>query len=148
MAYLLFLLSVLAFLAGFAIMVSAKSALHEIEAFVLFIVCAVFLIGSAIVDVLKGIEKKIVSKSELELISNQSKASSDNSEKSSSSPDSEVLEHEFKINKPIQRLGDDPKRPGIIRAQCTNCLKVLTYQKQFSGRKTKCPDCGVEFLLP
>ena len=62
MRVVLFVFSVLAFLAGAAILSAAKSAIHEIEAFILFLVSAVFLSGACIVDAILLLrnEKKVV----------------------------------------------------------------------------------------
>lgn len=46
----LFLLACLSFLGGGAIMLQARSAVHEIEAFVLFLIAATLLAGAAIVE--------------------------------------------------------------------------------------------------
>jgi len=59
MKFILFVLSVLAFLAGFIILVSAKSAIHEIEGFVLYIVSAVLFSGAAVVDAINQFAKKV-----------------------------------------------------------------------------------------
>ncbi|MDB5384790.1 MAG: hypothetical protein JWM11_436 [Planctomycetaceae bacterium] len=45
----LFLLSGLAFLVGMAVLIAAKSAIHEIEAFILFLIAAVLFVGAAVV---------------------------------------------------------------------------------------------------
>jgi len=50
MRIFLFILCLLSFLAGSMIFAGAKSAIHEIEAFLLFLICAVFSVGAAIVD--------------------------------------------------------------------------------------------------
>ena len=50
MRVFLFILCVLSFLAGVMILAGAKSAIHEIEGFLLFLIGAVFLIGAAIVE--------------------------------------------------------------------------------------------------
>lgn len=52
MVAVLALLSVIAFLCGGAIFSAAKSAIHEIEAFLLFIISALFFVGAAIVRAL------------------------------------------------------------------------------------------------
>lgn len=59
MKIFLFVLSVLAFLAGFGILQSSKSAIHEIEAFVLYIVSAVLFSGAAIVGAINRVAEKI-----------------------------------------------------------------------------------------
>ncbi len=59
MRVIMFALAVLAFLAGFAILASAKSAVHEIEAFVLYVVAAVLFAGAAIVDAIIGLPKRL-----------------------------------------------------------------------------------------
>ena len=59
MKYVLFVLAILAFLAGLGILFSANSAIHEIEAFVLCIVSAVLLSGGAIVGAVGRIEKRM-----------------------------------------------------------------------------------------
>ncbi len=58
MKILLFLSSVLAFLAGLGILVASKSAIHEIEGFVLFIVSAVLFSGAVIVEAIERLGKK------------------------------------------------------------------------------------------
>lgn len=50
MRVLLFIAAVLAFLAGVGILVSAKSAVHEIEGFILFLIAAVCLSGAGIIE--------------------------------------------------------------------------------------------------
>jgi hypothetical protein len=59
MRVLLFLLAVVAFLAGVGILVSAQSAIHEIEAFVVFLIAAVFVSGSAVVEAVNDVRKKL-----------------------------------------------------------------------------------------
>lgn len=58
MRFFLFLLSVLAFLAGVTILAQAKSAIHEIESGILFLIFAVFLSGAAIVDAVHNLMEK------------------------------------------------------------------------------------------
>jgi hypothetical protein len=57
MRIVLFLLCVLSFLVGFIILAAAKSAIQEIEGFLLFLISAVFLVGAAIVDAIKSQRK-------------------------------------------------------------------------------------------
>jgi hypothetical protein len=57
MRIFLFILCVLSFLAGLMIFSAAKSAIHEIEAFLLFLIGAVFLVGAAIVDAIHSQRK-------------------------------------------------------------------------------------------
>lgn len=60
MRILLFLLGFLAFLFGALILSAAKSAIHEIEAFILFVIGAVFISGAAIVDSMNLMIKKML----------------------------------------------------------------------------------------
>ena len=60
MKYLLFVLSILAFLAGLAILVAAKSAIHEIQAFILFLISAVFFSGAGVVEAVNQLKKDLV----------------------------------------------------------------------------------------
>jgi hypothetical protein len=53
MGILLIVLAILAFLAGFAVLAVAQSAIHEIEGFVLFLISAVFVSGAAVVEAVK-----------------------------------------------------------------------------------------------
>jgi hypothetical protein len=55
---ILFVLSVIAFLAGLVILSAANSALHEIEGFVLFVIAAVLLSGASIVDAIMVLPKR------------------------------------------------------------------------------------------
>ncbi len=57
MRVFLFILCILSFLAGVMIFAAAKSAIHEIEAFLLFLIGAVFLVGAAIVEAIHGQRK-------------------------------------------------------------------------------------------
>ena len=57
MRIFLFILCVLSFLAGFMILAGAKSAIHEIEGFLLFLISAVFLVGAAIIDAIHSQRK-------------------------------------------------------------------------------------------
>ena len=59
MKTLLGVLAVLAFLAGVMVWLGARSAIHEIEAFVLFVCSAVFLVGSAIVEVVEQVRDRL-----------------------------------------------------------------------------------------
>ena len=57
MRVFLFLLSVLSFFAGGLIFIGSKSAIHEIEAFVLFLIAATLLSGAAVVGALNRRKK-------------------------------------------------------------------------------------------
>ena len=57
MRVFLFILCILSFLAGVMIFAAAKSAIHEIEAFLLFLIGAVFLVGAAIVNAIHSQRK-------------------------------------------------------------------------------------------
>ncbi len=57
MRVFLFILCILSFLAGVMIFPVAKSAIYEIEAFLLFLIGAVFLVGAAIVEAIHGQRK-------------------------------------------------------------------------------------------
>lgn len=59
MRLILLLLSGLSFLAGGLIFFSAQSAIHEIEAFILFLIAAVFVVGFTIVDAIVAAREKI-----------------------------------------------------------------------------------------
>jgi hypothetical protein len=59
MRIILFLLSVLAFLAGSGVLVGAESAIHEIEAFMLYLISAIFLSGAAVVEAINAARKKL-----------------------------------------------------------------------------------------
>jgi len=50
MRIFLLLLCLLSFLSGLLVLASAQGAIHEIEAFLLFLIGAVFLVGAAIVE--------------------------------------------------------------------------------------------------
>lgn len=55
----LLILSILAFIMGFGIFSQAQSAVHEIEAFVLFAVSAILFSGYAIVSAISLLSNKI-----------------------------------------------------------------------------------------
>lgn len=59
MRVLLFLLAVLAFLAGTGILTVAKGAIHEIEAFILFLISAVFISGAGVVEAVNVLRKEV-----------------------------------------------------------------------------------------
>ena len=62
MTIILFLFSGLALIAGLAILIGAESALHEIEAFLLFLISAVLLSGASIVEAVSRLQPKKKSK--------------------------------------------------------------------------------------
>lgn len=49
MKYVLIVIGVLALLSGFGILTSAKSAIHEIEAFILFLISSVLISSASII---------------------------------------------------------------------------------------------------
>ncbi len=59
MRIMLFLLTILSFIFGAVIFTGAKSAIHEIEAFVLFLISAVFFSGAGIVEAVNQLRKQI-----------------------------------------------------------------------------------------
>lgn len=59
MRILLFLLAILAFLAGAGILAGAKSAIHEIEALILFLIGAVFISGAGVVEAVNQLRKEM-----------------------------------------------------------------------------------------
>ena len=63
MRFILFALSFVAFLAGSAVLASSKSAIHEIEGFMLFVVSAVCLSGAGIVEAITLLRKDLTSRS-------------------------------------------------------------------------------------
>jgi hypothetical protein len=54
MVILLFVLSLLALFVGIAILSMAKSAIHEIEAFLLFIIASLLFVGAAIIEAIRA----------------------------------------------------------------------------------------------
>lgn len=62
MRLLLFFLAVVAFLAGAGILTTAKSAIHEIEAFILLLIAAVLLSGAAIVEAVNELRREIATR--------------------------------------------------------------------------------------
>lgn len=59
MRILLFVLGLVAFLYGASVMAIAQSAVHEIEAFILFLIGAVFVSGAAIVEAVNAVRRKL-----------------------------------------------------------------------------------------
>lgn len=48
----------------------------------------------------------------------------------------------------IMKLDDDPERPDVSKALCTECNFELTYPKRLAGKNVDCPSCSVKFILP
>lgn len=71
---MLFLLSLLAFVFGAVIFSMAKSAIHEIEGFLLFIISSILLIGSAIIEALKASSTSRVTSSRTTLVDSEREA--------------------------------------------------------------------------
>ena len=65
MRVFLFLLSLVSFLAGSSVLLGASSAIHEIEAFVLFLIAATLLSGAAVVEGLNRRRKDSIKVEEL-----------------------------------------------------------------------------------
>lgn len=59
MRFILFLSSALSAAGGVLILVDSKSAIHEIEAFLLFLISAVFFVGFAVVVAINAAEQRI-----------------------------------------------------------------------------------------
>lgn len=59
MRVILLVLAALAFLGGAGILAGAESAIHEIEAFMLFLIFAVFLSGAAVAEQVILVRKKL-----------------------------------------------------------------------------------------
>ena len=49
--------AILSFLAGIAILVYTKGAIHEIKSFILFVIFAIFSVGYGIIDKIEKLEK-------------------------------------------------------------------------------------------
>jgi len=60
MKVLFIVLAVLVGLMGFGIFSMAQSAIHEIEAFVLFLVASVFMVGAGVVEAVTVLQKKLI----------------------------------------------------------------------------------------
>ena len=60
MRIILFFGAIAAILFGFMMLVAAKSAIHEIEAFILFLIGAVCLSGAGIIDAMYAMQKKLL----------------------------------------------------------------------------------------
>jgi len=74
MVALLFLLSLLAFVFGAGIFSMAKSAIHEIEGFLLFIISSILLVGAAIIEALKASSTSRVTSSRTTLVDSEREA--------------------------------------------------------------------------
>lgn len=61
MKVFLFIIAVLAFLSGLGIFGAAASAIHEIEAFMLFLIAAVLLSGAGVIEAVNRLGKEIAS---------------------------------------------------------------------------------------
>jgi hypothetical protein len=59
MRVVLFLLCVMAFLAGCGVLLAATTAIHEIQAFMLFLISAVLLTGASVVEAINLARKRI-----------------------------------------------------------------------------------------
>ena len=59
MHYLLFIVGALAFVVGFLILVASKSAIQEIEAFILFLIGAVFVSGAGVIEAVVRLRKAV-----------------------------------------------------------------------------------------
>jgi len=62
MRIMLFILAILVFLAGVGILADAKSAIQEIEAFILFLIASVFISGAGVVEAVNLLRKDMASK--------------------------------------------------------------------------------------
>jgi hypothetical protein len=109
MRLFLFLLAVLALLSGFGILSSAKSAIHEIEAFVLYIVSAVFFSGAAIVGAINRLAKKIEANPSSLYISKGGIQSEQFPDAQQSQPHSENSECETSFEKDFESVEPNPK---------------------------------------
>ena len=61
MRIILFVLAVFAFIGGAAVLITAKSAAHEIEGLILLVIFAIFLTGAGIVEAINLLKKEMTS---------------------------------------------------------------------------------------
>jgi len=121
MKLIIFLLSGMSLFSGFVILTSAKSAIHEIESFILFLIAAVLLIGGSIVQYLS---QSIDKTSELiDVVGGLSKKYNDNYVKSNPLTAEEIYTNE-----------NDP-------AYCDYCKKTDVYFDAYNKRF--CPNCQI-----
>lgn len=59
MRLMLFILAAIAFAVGAAVLSNAENAIHEMEAFILFVIAAVFVSGAAIVEAINLLRKEL-----------------------------------------------------------------------------------------
>ena len=62
----------------------------------------------------------------------------------------ELVEDSSALTKapPILKLDDDPDRPEVSKALCTQCNLELTYPRRLAGKYVDCPSCAEKFTLP
>lgn len=125
MKTILLFLAVFAFLSGFGILGFAKSAIHEIEAFVLYIVSAVLFSGSAIVGAINSLTEKLEKAppetkllSSLQPVEKKLNDVEDNGKANSKNKENELLNRENRIIARLQKeLNREPTENEIQKAK-------------------------------
>ena len=119
MIFVLFALAFFASLFGFLILMGAQSSIHEIGAFVLFIVAAVFFSGAAIVSAVNRVAKKLETNS--------------NNNNLLASQEVQVVQSEFsEISECHEKLKQQRKEPD--NPTCSKCNVPMQIRTVTSGQ--------------
>lgn len=147
------LLAVVAMLAGTAIMLVAKSSVHEIEAGVCFIVGAVFCACAMLVSIgekLSAIRKLLTAgqdreKDADEVATKRWESLADTLSK---------LAAANQQRRAVSNVGEDwdlpptePATPAPFTVQCAKCHAPLKASAKMIGRTARCPKCGAAVAI-
>ena len=153
MRVVFFILGVLAFLGGAGVLLWAQSAIHEIEAFMLFLISAVFLVSVSIMETL-GIANRNLARIEDHLRTGIKDLRTGfkaldakliaivrliESKQSPPPPNEDVP------GKPAALV--EPNAPAVIQGTCKLCGGGLEFDSTRLGETIFCPHCGQETSL-
>jgi|SRR6266850_1599508 len=132
MRVVLFILCVFAFLGGVSVLVGAQSAIHEIEAFMLFLIGAVFLVGASMMETL-GVTNR-----NLERIK-------DHLRTGIKALDAKLIAIARLLDsKESSKLPKTESVPTTVKGTCKLCGGVLEFDSKHLGETASCPHCGQE----
>ena len=154
------LLAVFAFLAGGMILVSAQSAIHEIEAGVCFLMGAIFSVGALLATINEKFGRLLASLTDLrdELRQRQDSAGGVTTERWETLATSlDRLERGVAATRRFSNFDDDfeptpayvaTTPPTEVKARCPKCARTVKGKADWAGRKAKCPSCGGDIEFP
>lgn len=158
LSVLLVIISALCGAIGVLMLGNAQSAIHEIEAGVLFIVGAVLFAAALLASIVNRVDDLLA---ELRSARND-RAAADKARDDVATERWETLctslerlEGTTKKNRPPSNVGEEfdlpldrPSEPEQLKVKCSKCGRTVKAKPEWAGRTGKCPGCNWSIQFP